>query len=334
MSNAVATSESQVFRPLPLLGNPHVQTVLSHLFAPRGLRLPARLVAVPLPDGDHVAVHESRPTLWRPADGTVLLIHGLGGSHRSAYLGRLAQQFHDHGLRVLRLDLRGVGAGEKLARKTYHGGSSEDVRTVIEHLQRETPAAPLVVAGMSLGGNIALKLAGEAADRPLPGLCGVAALAPPIDLVGCAELMALKRNRLYERYYVGNLIKQVRQHRRHYPDMPAIPFRPGMTLREFDDLYTAPTWGFLNAMDYYRRASALPLLDRIPVPSFILVSRDDPFIVTRPFEQLGSSAQREVHVVNHGGHMGFLGWDGAGGIRWAERAIARWVINRLSLRAR
>ncbi|MBM4068407.1 MAG: alpha/beta fold hydrolase [Planctomycetes bacterium] len=324
MSNVVI--QPPLFRPLPLLGNPHLQTVLSHLFSRRGLGLPAQMTIVPLPDGDRLAVHASRPALWRPADGTVLLIHGLGGSHRSAYLGRLSQQFHDHGLRTLRLDLRGVGAGERLARKTYHGGSSADVRTVIEHLQQETPAAPLVVVGMSLGGNIALKLAGEAAKRPLPGFRAVAALAPPIDLVGCAGLIALKRNRIYERYYVGNLIKQVRQHRRHHADMPALPFRSTMTLREFDDMYTAPTWGFADGMDYYRRASALPLIDKIAVPTFILVSRDDPFIITRPFEELGSTPRREVHVVNHGGHMGFLGWDGAGGIRWAERAIARWVI--------
>lgn len=321
-------TDATTFRPFPLLGNPHLQTVLSHLFAARGLRLPARMTSVPLPDGDRVAVHESRPTLWRPADGTVLLIHGLGGSHRSAYLGRMAQQFHDHGLRAVRLDLRGVGAGERLARRTYHGGSSEDVRTVIEHLQGDGPPSPLVVVGMSLGGNIALKLAGEAAERPLPGLCAVAALAPPIDLVGCAALIALKRNRIYERYYVGNLIKQVRQHRRHFPDMPAVPFRSGMTLRQFDDMYTAPTWGFADGMDYYRQASALPLVDRIAVPTFILVARDDPFIVTRPFEELGSTPLREIHVVSHGGHMGFLGWDGAGGIRWAERAIARWVMGR------
>jgi uncharacterized protein len=205
---------------------------------------------------------------------------------------------------------------------------------VIEHLQRETPAAPLVVVGMSLGGNIALKLAGEAAERPFPGLCAVAALAPPIDLVGCAALIAMRRNRIYERYYVSNLIKQVRQHRRHFRDMPPVAFRIGMTLREFDDMYTAPTWGFADGMDYYRRASALPLIEKIAVPVFILVSRDDPFIITRPFEELGSTRLREVHLVDRGGHMGFLGWDGAGGIRWAERAIARWVIERLSCRAR
>ena len=98
-----------------------------------------------------------------------------------------------------------------------------------------------------------------------------------------------------------------------------------LTLRIFDDLYTAPQGGFADALDYYRRSSALPLITRIAVPALILTARDDPFVAVEPFEALKPPAHVEVRIVPRGGHLGFLGWDGAGGVRWAERVVADWV---------
>ena len=96
-------------------------------------------------------------------------------------------------------------------------------------------------------------------------------------------------------------------------------------MRLFDDLYTAPRSGFADAMDYYRRASTFAIIPRIRVPTLILTSRDDPFINVEPFERLSVPSHIEVRILKHGGHLGFLGWDGAGGIRWAERRIVDWL---------
>src|SRR5579864_9399490 len=104
------------FRPLPLLGNPHIQTVLAHWWPGPASRLLATLRHVPLPDGDRLAVHDSIPKSWQPQDGMVLLVHGLGGCHQSGYMMRLGESFRLLGMRVWRMDLRGVGAGEALAR--------------------------------------------------------------------------------------------------------------------------------------------------------------------------------------------------------------------------
>jgi predicted alpha/beta-fold hydrolase len=315
------------FRPLPFLGNPHVQTLLAHLAPGPRLRFPTRLRTVALPDGDGLAVHDSIPAGWQNGHGVVLLVHGLGGCHRSGYMLRLAIQFLKHGLRVLRLDLRGVGAGATLARMTYHGGCSGDLRAVALDVHRESPNSPLVLLGMSLGGNLVLKLAGEAEDDPLPGLHAVAAVAPPIDMMLCAAMLA--RLRFYDAYFARQLVKQVRQHQRHFPDvtLPRFPRRP--TMRQFDELCTAPRWGFADALDYYRRASALPVLANLRLPAFILTARDDPFIAVEPFESLALRPNMEIHIAAHGGHLGFLGSDGAGGLRWAERRVADWVLRRL-----
>jgi predicted alpha/beta-fold hydrolase len=313
-----------LFRPLPLLGNPHVQTLLGTLL-PTPAGPPARERRVRLPDGDQLVLHDSAAPTWRPGGRMALLIHGLGGSHRSGSIRRVAARLAARGFRVGRLDLRGAGRGAGLARRSYHGGCSADVRAAAEAMHRWSPNSPLALVGLSLGGNIVLKLAGEAAELPVPGLECVAALAPPVDLIACAALLAAPGNRFYERFFVRGLLAQVRRQRHFFPDLPMPRFPPRPTLRVFDDLYTAPCGGFADALDYYRRASALPLLGRIAVPTFILAARDDPFIAAGPLESLPPLAGRQVLVVPRGGHLGFLGWDGAGGFRWAERQVVEWL---------
>jgi predicted alpha/beta-fold hydrolase len=314
------------FRPLPFLGNPHVQTVLGTFWRGTALPFTATVRLAPLPDGDRLALHDSVPAGWRPGGRIAVLVHGLGGSHGSRYMERLTGLLLPHGVRVVRLDLRGVGRGEALARRTYHGGCSDDVRAAAAEIHRWSPSSALVLIGMSLGGNIVLKLAGEAAADPVPGLDRVVAVSPPIDLVRCAELIAQPRSWVYENYYVRRLIHQVRRRQRLLPHLPPVRFPRRTTLRMFDDLYTAPRCGFAGALDYYRRASALPYIHRIAVPAFLLSARDDPFVAVEPIEALQAPGHVQVHITRHGGHLGFLGWDGFGGVRWAERRVVEWAL--------
>lgn len=314
------------FRPLPFLGNPHVQTLLGALLpGPRFLHA-TREQHVPLPDGDQLVLHDSIPAAWRDGERITLLIHGLGGCHRSAHVQRLARLLVGRQVRVVRIDLRGIGRGMALARRPYHGGLSADIRAALAAIHAWSPRSPLALIGLSLGGNLALKLAGEAADVPVSGLERIVALSPPIDFARCAALLAQPRNRLYERYYLRHLLAQLRQRERLFPALPAVAFPRRMTMRLFDELFTAPTWGFTDADDYYRRASSLPLLERIGIPTLVLTARDDPFIAVQPFEELQQAGALRVAILDRGGHVGFIGRDGAGGIRWAERRVAEWVL--------
>jgi predicted alpha/beta-fold hydrolase len=94
------------------------------------------------------------------------------------------------------------------------------------------------------------------------------------------------------------------------------------TVRGFDDAYTAPHHGFAGAADYYHRASALRIVDRIRVPALIVASDNDPFV---PHEQFASpevagNPNVQVLITRDGGHCGFFSeagpdFDGY----WAER---------------
>jgi predicted alpha/beta-fold hydrolase len=314
------------FRPLPFLGNPHVQTVVGTWLAGRAFRAASDERQVQLPDGDRLVLHDSRPPAWRSGHRVALLVHGLGGSHRSGAVQRMAGLLAPRGVRVVRIDLRGCGQGTALARRPYHAGCSDDLRAAAAEVHRWAPESSLALIGFSLGGNIVLKLAGECADRPVPGLERVAAVAPPIDLLRCSLMLARPRNRLYELHFLRELVALARRRQRLFADQPPLRFPRRLSMRLFDDLYTAPRSGFADALDYYRRASSLPLLPRIPVPALILTARDDPFIDVGPFESLAVPRHVRVRVLDRGGHLGFLGWDGSGGIRWAERRVAHWII--------
>src|SRR5262249_53913979 len=123
-----------------------------------------------------------------------------------------------------------------------------------------------------------------------------------------------------------NLVKLVRLHRRFFPELPVVEFPAELTLRQFDDVYTAPRGGFADAADYYRRASALPVMGGIAVPTLILTAQDDPFVDPAPIAHLPRRPGLEVRVVRRGGHLGFVGFDGGWACRWAERQLAAWIM--------
>jgi len=315
------------FRPLPLLRNPHVQTILGLYLPGGGLRQPTRRHILRLPDGDALVLHDTTPPGWRDGDRVALLVHGLTGSHASPHVRRLAARLPELGVRAVRLDLRGAGLGLPLARGFYHAGRSEDVRAALHELHRRAPASPIALVGLSLGGALALRTAGEADRFPLPGVDRVLALGPPLDLVRCIALLERPGNRLYELHFASRLVRDARLRQRCFPDLPPLALPRRLGVRLFDDLYTAPRCGFAGVLDYYQRASSQHLVPRIAVPTLIVTARDDPFIAVEPFEELRGQLPEHVvlRILPHGGHLGFLGWDGAGGVRWAERRVAEWV---------
>ncbi len=315
----------QSFIPYPLLGNPHVQTVLGNFVGRGSLTMPSVRFTVPLADGDRVVVHGSAAPGWQRATGRAarprarrLPRVGLHDPHDAAP-GRARAC-------VYRMDLRGCGAGAGLAQRLYCAACSDDVRTVLAWLHARHPDAPLLLAGFSLGGGIVLKTAGEAGDQPPAGLCAVAAVAAPLDLPRCSALLAGLP--FYDAFFVRHLLHQVRRQQHLLPHLPRVRFPRRLTLRQFDDFYTAPRWGYAGVDDYYQCASALPWVRRIRIPAFLLTARDDPFIAVGPFETLPPTPLVEVHVSPRGGHLGFLGPDGAGGGRWAERQVVDWLLRR------
>ncbi len=323
---AAEDASASEFRPVPLLTNPHLQTLVGAFWRGSTFDYPSREQVLWLPDGDGLLLYDSVPAGWQPAGKMALLVHGLTGSHQSYLVQRAATLLLARGVRVVRIDQRGAGRGIPLARKTYHAGRSDDIRAAVEAMHRWSPGSPISAIGYSLGGNLVLKMAGEAADNPLPALDRVVAVGPPIDMLRCSALLALPRNRPYANHFLRHLLRETHLRHRCFPDLPPLRWPRRMTIRLFDDLYTAPTCGFADALDYYARSSSLPLIPKIKVPTLILTARDDPFIAVGPIESLPRTPFLTVQILAHGGHLGFVGWNGKSVVRWADRRVVDWVL--------
>jgi predicted alpha/beta-fold hydrolase len=234
------------------------------------------------------------------------------------------------GVRVFRLDLRGCGAGLRLARLPYHSGRSEDAAAAIELIEKLSPGSPLTLIGYSLGGNITLKLIGELGERPCGGLDSGIAVCPPIDLAKCAQRIGTRANFLYDRHFVRMLQRSVAVKRRLRPDVPPMPSgRRPCTLREFDELYTAPVSGFGTAENYYRLASSRCRIEEIRRSTLIIAADDDPMIPVELFHDLPRSEHLQVHVAHGGGHLGFIAGNKSGtdgDRRWLDWRILDWVL--------
>jgi uncharacterized protein len=254
------------------------------------------------------------------------MIHGLCGSHKSAYLIRMARRLRKQGIRSVRINLRGCGSGKGLARKTYHCGQSDDILQVLISLKKEAPLSPIILLGFSLSGNIVMKLAGELQSDAKKYLQGVMAINPPIDVHACISLMGQPENRMYEQYFTKLMKEDVFYRQSVFPDLPMVTFPKEMSFMDFDELYTAPNYGFDNARDYYNKCSAKNLVPKIEIPCNILFAKDDPIIVIPNYDSVDLPHNVNIYITDKGGHMGYIGMPKRhGGVHWMDNVLLNWI---------
>jgi predicted alpha/beta-fold hydrolase len=260
-----------------------------------------------------------------------VLVHGLAGCARSPYVVRLAARLQRQGARVVRMNLRGAGAGFGLARGTYHSGRTEDVAAAVDWLGGRSAGSPIALVGFSLGGNLVLKLAAEvAAGRwSLPGLDCVLAANPPIDLAASCRFLQRPQGRVYDRNFVRLLRKEVARLHGRFPELGPADLDGVRSVFEFDEAYTAPRNGFRSATDYYARCSAGPMIPTIRLPGVVVHAEDDPFIPAGPFRRAGFPDQLALELIPCGGHLGYISRNRWGGDRrWLDARLAQWLATR------
>lgn len=318
---------TEAFRARRLLRGGHRQTLAS-FFLLRRLHLPPteeRLLEVEpgVPVLCHCHWQRDRSTAL-----TLLVVHGLEGSSDSGYAVGLAGKGLAAGMNVIRMNQRNCGGTDHLAPTLYHSGRSQDVAAVAHSLIQEDKITRLALVGFSMGGNLVLKLAGEWGHQPPSELRAVAVVCPSMDLAASADALHEKSNRLYEYYFLLKLRQRLRQKARLFPGHFDVSRAKGVkSLREFDDKVTAPYCGFSGAADYYHRAAASQVVDRIAVPTLILHAANDPFIriTTETRAKIAANPHITFHESDDGGHCSFLadanGYDG----RWAEREIIEYL---------
>ena len=229
------------------------------------------------------------------------------------------------GFNVIRVNIRNCGGTEHLTRALYHGGLSGDVRAVIEELIERDRLTRIFALGFSLGGNQVLKLAGEYGDDPPDELKAVVAVSPSVDLRASSELLMQRRNWIYQRVFLPQLKQRIKTKEKLFPGLyQASGLDRIRTIREFDEQYVAPAFGFADANDYYAKASSQPLIPRIRIPTLIIHAEDDPFVPFAPLREPAIAANPYLLLLapRRGGHVAFISAKSAGEDRfWAENRV-------------
>ena len=325
--------EHKPFVPRRWLGNGHAMTVFA--WARRrefpGLPAPEPRLFQTGPETQVLARCYWQPE--RSAVPTLVALHGLEGSTEAHYMRGLAAKAWAQGWNAVLLNQRNCGGTEHLTPTLYHSGLTEDPLTVMRTLARDDGLKDIGVVGYSLGGNLTIKLAGELAARPDVPVFAVAAISPTIDLERCVRAIERKTNIAYQFNFVRNLKRRMRRMADKWPGRYDIRRLGSIwTRRAFDQAYTAPSHGYAGASDYYHRASAMRVVDRIGIPALIITSEDDPFV---PAAQFNAAVVRNnpnivVRIERRGGHCGFAADAGDDDGYWAETTALRFLSRALS----
>jgi len=312
------------FEPHAWLRNRHAMTIAS-AYWPRRFALPKaeqRLFRVAEDSQLLGACH------WREGKGrdvpVIAIVHGLEGSCDSNYVLGIAEKAYQRGFHVVRLNQRNCGGTEKLTSTLYNSGMSGDYQAVLEELAEVDGFSQIFFAGYSMGGNLVTKMAGEygnAAPRALRGVCGV---CPAIDLAASADALDKRENYFYQRWFVKGLMARYARKVKLFPKIYSQDgFEKIRTVLEFDDVITAPCFGYRDAQEYYEAAGARKVVGRVRVPMLMITAQDDPFV---PYESFLAALVEENPAIRfvapeHGGHCAFISRHGGAERFWAEARV-------------
>jgi predicted alpha/beta-fold hydrolase len=288
---------------------------------------PAALRPFRVADDSEVLAH----CYWQPEATrypVLVALHGLEGSAQAHYMQGLAEKAYRRGWNAVLLNQRNCGGTESLSPRLYHSGLTADPRAVIRELAERDGFGRIGLVGYSLGGNLALRLAGELGeDRDLP-VRAVVGVSPTIDLARCVQAIERRVNFPYQWNFMRQLRARMRRMAEAWPGAFDLTHLDDIwTIRRFDDVYTAPHHGFGDAANYYFQASAMRVIGGIRRPALILTAADDPFVPASQFSEapVAGNAAVTVRVERHGGHCGFVGECADDDGYWAESAALQFL---------
>jgi uncharacterized protein len=312
------------YRAPPWLPGGNLQTLYPALLAPRPSILYDRQ-RWETPDGDFIDLDWTRNqgsglSIEGGKRPLLVLFHGLEGSSNSHYAQALMHAASQRGWRGVVVHFRGCSGEINRLPRAYHSGDSAEIDWVLHRL-RSRHDAQLHAIGVSLGGNALLKWLGERRESATGIVQRAAAVSAPVDLHAAADALEHGFNMIYTRNFLATMKrKSLAKLQRHPGLFDPVRLRAARTLREFDDLITAPLHGYRDVDDYYTRASSKPLLAQIAVPTLLLNARNDPFL---PAAALPGPAELapavEAAFPDEGGHVGFPGADGT--LKWLPHSL-------------
>ncbi len=284
------------------------------------------------PDGDFIDV--DCISMGAADAPIVVLFHGLEGNSQSNYARTMAKALQQIGWTGFVPHFRGCSGELNRQPRAYHSGDATEIDWVLRRFREVFPARILCAAGVSLGGNALMKWLGEQGDSASTVINAAAAVSPPMDVAACGAWLDQGANqKVYTQHFLRTMKAQGELRLKQFPGLFDLErMRAATTLREFDDTVTAPLHGFADVDDYWRRASALPLLGNITLPTLLLMPRNDPFLTDACYPDATQCPPAvTLETPAFGGHVGFSGGRGAAKDLWLPTRIINFFAQSLDL---
>ena len=285
-----------VFIAHPLVKGGHLQTLGGH-FLRQYRKIPgAERKILVLDDGDELLLQFYE----RDSDTVVYLFHGLGGSTDAGYMRLSARAAMSLGHSVFLVNHRGAGEGTHLQHKQpYHSGRAEDLSAVLEYGKNLFPRKKHIAIGYSLSANALLLLLGGQRGSVQPD--AAMAFNGPIHLENCSQLLTRGWNKIYDLTFLRDCKTDIKKKAQRGWIKKSNEMMAAKTLRELDELYTAPLGGFRSREE--------------------VTTTDDPFVDVNDYRAAKLSSKVKLEILESGGHMGFVN----AGRSWLERALVRGI---------
>jgi predicted alpha/beta-fold hydrolase len=339
LTNVMVDTKS--FVPSRWLGNPHVQSILPSLKLRKPwLKRRARALLdasvdhiLDCGDGVRLLGHYSsqqaagRAPAKEPAREMareiIILLHGWEGSAESLYVLSLGSHLFELGYDVFRLNFRDHGPSHHLNEDIFHSCRLDEVVGAVKRIQTMFPNAKLSIAGFSLGGNFALRVA-AASTRAGIRLERAAAVCPLLRPHSTMDILE-HGSFVYRYYFMDKWKRSLRLKQSLFPQRFDFgPILSQRSIKAMTEILVARFSEFAD-LDAYLNGYAIvgDVLAELAVPSHILFALDDPIIPAKDLKDLARSPHLHVTAVPHGGHCGFM--DRWGGESWADRQIGAFM---------
>ncbi|MFN8573625.1 MAG: alpha/beta fold hydrolase [Gemmatimonadaceae bacterium] len=310
---------SEQYDPAWWLPDGHTQTLFGKFFRKR-FDVPMVSERIETPDGDFLDIWRLHAASSAPR---LVVLHGLEGSARSEFVTAIAKAASARGWGVDVMVNRGCGDEMNRAPRFYFAGDSDEFDTALSHVTRTYPRAPLLLCGISLGGNLLLKWLGEQGAEIESNVVAAAALSVPFDLARSCQRIDTGASRIYSRNFLRTMKPKALAKIAQHPGIAsAEAVRRANSIWSLDDAFTAIVHGFRDAADYYANCSSIRFLDAIRVPTLLLSAKDDPFHPPEVLDDVGRIARKNAALLcefpEKGGHVGFV----AGAFPWRPRFYA------------
>ncbi|XP_069777820.1 phospholipase ABHD3 isoform X3 [Narcine bancroftii] len=258
-----------------------VQTLLRPFIAARPW-VKYRNELIQTADGGHVSLdwNDNENNDLYPVSATrptILILPGLTGTSKESYMLCMVKQSEILGYRCVVFNNRGVAGERLLTPRTYCAANTEDLETVISHVQNTFPQAPLMAAGVSMGGMLLLNYLGKIGQQT--PLKAAVVFSIGWDVFACTTSLEKPLNCILFNYYLTNCLQaSIYRHRQILDKLFNIDYiMKAKTIREFDERFTSVMFGYKTNADYYRDASPYHKLKSIEVPVLCLNALDDVF---------------------------------------------------------